>query len=58
MPNGRTADPLDAEPARGSADFDPDDVIARYMERRANEPAETPASQPPPPQRGFGRKVV
>ena len=34
--------------------FDPDAVIARYMEQRAENPL--PAIAPPPAPRGFGRK--
>ncbi len=63
IPAARIADGVDAEPAPARTDFDPDAVIARYLEQRGPQPDEVsprpaaPAS-PTPPRSGFGRKVV
>jgi hypothetical protein len=45
-------------PTAGEEKFDPEAVVARYLEQRGSEPAAAPPAEPPvpAPMRSFGRK--
>ena len=56
----RIVDPPETD---DTGEFDPDAALARYMEKRTGQPADTPPGEPAspnsqPPRPSFGRKVV